>query len=280
MKKSKLQDNEFTVLMAFYHKDNPSLLRMALNSVVENTVKPKEILLIQDGPIPSELRSVLSDFSTVSYLRVIELEKNLGLSAALNIGLQHVQTRYVFRADADDFNIPERFQKQLDALKEGHDIVGGFILEKDMNGNEISFRSVPTSQHEIIRNISKRNPFNHMTVAFKLSSVIAVGGYPSIHLKEDYALWILMIASGAKAINLDEVLVHATAGDDMYKRRGGIKYAISEVKLQRFMVKNKMNSWFNAFLIGSMRSFVFILPNFFRAFIYENFLRRSVKVNK
>lgn len=266
----------FSVLMAVYYKDDPSLFRMAVDSVYSNTLKPTAFVLVQDGPVGEDLSRAIAEFANREGFSLITLPVNKGLAFALNAGLRHITTPYVFRADADDYNLPNRFAKQLAVLTVGYDLVGASIMEIDKARKAIAIRSLPRSEDEIRRFVSKRNPFNHMTVAFRRSVVLDVGGYPEIFLKEDYALWASLLSNGAKAINLDEVLVHATAGPDMYKRRGGFKYVLSEIKMQSFLLKYGLQSIGGAVFFGLSRSIVFLLPSFVRGFIYERFLRKSI----
>jgi hypothetical protein len=82
-----------------------------------------------------------------------------------------------------------------------------------------------------------------------------------------------MYANGARARNSPEVLVIATAGRDMYRRRGGRRYALGEIALQRILIRCGLKSLPSAALDGFVRAAVFVLPARIRAFIYENFLR-------
>ena len=269
-------DSDFSVLMAVYCKDDANLLRMAIESVYSNTLQPVKVVLVEDGPVGPDITSVIGKFEHRDNFCLISLPLNKGLANALNVGLQYISTTFVFRADADDYNLANRFEKQIIALNNGYDLVGGFIREVDRLGNAISIRSVPTSQDDIRRFITKRNPFNHMTVAYRRSAVVDLGGYPNIFLKEDYALWASMISRGVKMINIDEVLVHATAGADMYKRRGGIQYARSEIDLQKLLIKMELQSTIGGIFIGLSRSLIFLMPAFFRGFFYKRVLRESI----
>jgi glycosyltransferase involved in cell wall biosynthesis len=265
----------FSVLMAVYYKDDPGLLRMAIDSIFANKLKPTTLVLVQDGPVGRDLSGLISRYQERQDFFLIKLPNNKGLANALNVGLKHITTPFVFRADADDYNLPDRFEKQIGLLKSGYDLVGGVIREIDRIGNSLAIRTVPTSQNQIRQLMSKRCPFNHMTVAYRRSVVVELGGYPDIFLKEDYALWALMFSSGAKMTNIDEILVNATAGPDMYKRRGGIKYVYSEIHMQKFLIKLGLQSSLGAIFIGLSRSMVFLMPVFLRAFIYEKFLRKN-----
>jgi glycosyltransferase involved in cell wall biosynthesis len=271
-----VKDNRFAVLMAVYFKDDSILLKMALDSVYANTLKPDIVVLVQDGPVGEDISSIIKSFQARNDFNLIKLPVNKGLANALNFGLKHISTPYIFRADSDDYNLPQRFEKQIAALNLGYDLVGASIMEVSKDGKPIAIRRLPTSRNSIIKTISRRNPFNHMTVAFRRSAVLHAGGYPDIFLKEDYALWASMLNKGAKVINIDEVLVHATAGPDMYRRRGGIKYVRSEMHMQFFLIRHGFQSVLGAVFIGLARSLIFLMPTAFRGFFYERFLRKSI----
>jgi glycosyltransferase involved in cell wall biosynthesis len=265
--------NDFTVLMAVYGKDDPSLLRMAINSVFSNSLCPKKLIVVADGPLNSDLDEILSLFIGRENFFVIRSERNIGLAGALNIGLNCIETKYTIRADSDDFNYPDRFSRLISTLEYGYDLVGSSILEVDKQGNKLAVRKPPLAQREILLFARKRNPFNHMTVGFRTSTVLNAGGYPSIYLKEDYALWVTLLEKKARVCNIGEILVNATTGKDMYRRRGGFKYAIAEVDMQIHLVRVGMKGPLSALIDGLFRSMVFLAPRRIREFVYLKFLR-------
>ncbi|WP_240058531.1 glycosyltransferase, partial [Bacteroides uniformis] len=96
----------------FSYKEKPIYLKSALDSVLNQTLPPSEIILIKDGPLTVELEKVLSSYDT-NLLKIIPLPNNLGLSKALNIGLKHCSYEFVARMDTDDICYPSRFEKQV-----------------------------------------------------------------------------------------------------------------------------------------------------------------------
>ena len=112
-----------------------------------------------------------------------------------------------------------------------------------------------------------------MSVGFRTKVIIDAGCYPEIHLKEDYALWATLLAKGIKVYNLDETLVDATTGKDMYRRRGGLKYALAEIDMQRHLVRVGLKSYFFAVIDGSLRALIFLMPSVIRKLIYLKLLR-------
>lgn len=266
----------FTVLMAVYGKDDPELFTKAVESVYANDLRPDGMVLAVDGPVPECLDGRIAAAEERFGVEAVRLEKNCGLAEALNEGLRYIRTEWVVRADADDINLPRRFSRLASQLRAQPDLdlVGSAILELERDGTPVARRVMPESQSAIRSFMERRNPFNHMTVAYRRAMVERCGGYPDVYLREDYALWVKMIMSGARCANLSEVLVHATAGRDMYSRRSGWRYARGERDLQGLMVRLGVKSRLRALVDGMARSSVFIAPGMVRRLIYERALRR------
>ncbi len=267
-------NNNFSVLMAVYFKDDPILFNKAILSILNNSILPDKFIIVADGILTNELIDIIKFHSNNKIIFFIQLPKNIGLANALNIGLKNIDTKYTIRADSDDYNHSNRFELLLNKLSEGYDLVGSYIREVNLDGTHMSIRSVPTSMHNILKLISYRNPFNHMTVGFLTDKVVEVGGYPNIYLKEDYALWARLISNGSMVCNLENILVDANTGDALFRRRGGFKYAYSEIKLQYFLYKCGFKSFIFALLHFIIRSIIFLSPNKFRKFFYLKFLRK------
>jgi hypothetical protein len=86
---------------------------------------------------------------------------------------------------------------------------------------------------EIRRVIRFRDPFNHPTVVYRRSAVLAAGGYTDMALLEDYLLFTRMVEGGAVPANIAEPLVYYRVGAGAYARRGGADLLRSEIRLQR-----------------------------------------------
>ena len=263
----------FTVLMAVYKNDDPALFDMALNSVFENTLLPQRVLLIVDGPIPHMLDAVIIKYRHKNIFDVHYLPKNVGLANALNEGISMISTEWIIRADADDYNLPNRFEILVNNMSSDIGLMGSLIQEVDKDNTKLGIRRVASKHVDILKFAKYRNPFNHMSVCYRASAAKAAGGYPDIFLKEDYALWATMLSQGVLSKNLDIVLVNATAGVDMYKRRGGVKYALAEIELQRHLLRVGIKSRLSAFIHGSSRAAAFLLPSSIRGLLYTKILR-------
>lgn len=246
--KDKLADTmkkiKFSVLMSVYEKDDPIFFREALYSVIHQTYPADEIILVKDGAVPKEIQLVIDDVKKqCKYLYVYELKENVGLGKALNYGLQKCRNEIIARMDSDDISLPKRFEKEIAYFEENKNltIVGSYIDEFVENPNEPrSIRTVPTGMEEIKRKAVIRCPFNHVSVMFKKSHILAAGGYQSLYLFEDYYLWIRLIEKDFIYANIPEVLVHVRIGNGMVSRRGGKEYFKSYKFLQDYMLKHEM----------------------------------------
>jgi glycosyltransferase involved in cell wall biosynthesis len=222
--------------MSTWGGDRPDYLREAfVSSVHEQTRRPAQVVLVQDGPVPEELADEIRHLVETSPVPVrhVHLAENLGLGPALDAGLRASDHEIVARMDADDVSAPERFEKQLPILEAGADIVGSGLWEfAATTADPVGRRTPPTDPDEIRRVICFRDPFNHPTVVYRRSAVVAAGGYTDMALMEDYLLFTRMLAAGAVPANLAEPLVHYRVGDGAYARRGGITLLRSELALQ------------------------------------------------
>lgn len=267
---------KFSLLMSVYHNDSPSAFKDALDSLVNSVVSPDEVVLVEDGPLGDELQSVISSFSNKLPVKNVKLASNVGLGKALSIGLRECSHEWVARFDSDDICHPARFHTQVAFIQqhENIDIIGTAIAEFESSKDDIhAYRKPPINHDEIVEYAKSRNPFNHMTVMYRKSKVLKAGSYQDNYLYEDYALWVKMINNGAITANIPEVLVYARTGNGMEIRRGGIKYAKSEVLAQLGFYQlgfiNKRQFYTNLLLRVPVR----LIPGKIRKLIYRKLLR-------
>ena len=148
--KSSAEQQKYSVLMSVYKKEKPEYLRMALDSMLNQTVPPDEIVLVEDGRLTDALYAVIEEYK--KYLHIIVNETNKGLGLALNHGLNECRNELVARMDTDDISKPERCEKQLErfAQKPYLAIVGAHIDEFIGDFSHVVFqRIVPLSFEEI-----------------------------------------------------------------------------------------------------------------------------------
>lgn len=272
----------FSVAMSVYGKDDANQFIAAMQSVLNQTIKPSQIVLVVDGPVPQELHNTIEKLAgTEPILEPIYLPENKGLGNALKVALEHCRHELIARMDSDDIAVPDRFEKQLACFASNRtlSVVGGAIDEFiDSPDCPIGRRTVPLANKDIKQYLKKRCPLNHVTVMFKKSDVMACGGYIDWFWNEDYYLWIRMAENGAVFYNLPDVLVKVRVGADMYKRRGGYRYFKSEEGLQRYMLKHHYIGLFTYLYNTLIRLVIQVLmPSSLRAFVFKKFARKEVK---
>lgn len=227
----------FSVLLPVYHRDDPVHLRRAVRSVtVDQTLRPAELVLVQDGPVGGRLAEQVDELvGTLPVpVRVVVLPRNVGLARALEAGLAACAHEIVARMDADDVSRPRRFELQVPHVAGGLDVVGSAIQEFDDDERRPgAVRTPPLTDEEIRRAARIRSPFNHPSVVFRRTAVAAAGGYEDLPYLEDYWLFARMLEAGARALNVPEPLVLYRVGEGAYARRGGRTILLSELDLQR-----------------------------------------------
>ena len=252
-------------------------MRQSLDSIISQTIIPTEIILVEDGPLTTELYTVIEEYATkLQQLKIIKLNYNTGLGNALNQGLKHCTCELVARMDTDDISLPNRFEKQLEIFKKYPqvEVVSSWIDEFELEPeNVISTRKLPEYPYEIFKYAKKRCPINHPVVMFKKDSVLFAGGYKPFPLFEDYFLWVRLLLNGSKFYNIQSSLLKFRTSTDMYKRRGGWKHAINEIKFQN-LIRNMGFISLSQYAFNILIRFITrVIPNRLRKYIYTNFLR-------
>lgn len=271
-------NENYSVLMSVYYKENPVYLRQSMLSIYNQTIPTNNFVVVCDGPLTDDLNRVLSEMKEKfeSRLYIHRLSQNGGLGNALRIGMKKCTNEFIARMDSDDISRSDRCEKEIKMLIAHPEIsvLGGFIEEFIEDINHIcSMRVVPEKQDAILRFAKKRNPFNHVSVMYRKSAVESVGSYKSFFLLEDYYLWIRMLNNGYQGYNLQEPLVWVRVGKDMYKRRGGWKYVQSQRSLFKYMAQTGFIT-VNQYRIQSLvRLIGAIIPSWVRAILFQRILR-------
>lgn len=267
----------FSVLMSIYKAEKPSYLTMSLNSVLNQTLQASDIIIVEDGPLTTDLYAILDEFESKNpIIRRLRLSENHGLGYALCEGLKYCRYELVARMDTDDICKPNRFEVQVEFMEKNHevDVLGTWIDEFfDVKENVVSIRKVPEGSKGLYEFGKKRNPMNHPTVMFRKSSVLKAGSYQTCMLLEDYYLWVKMLKMGMVFYNIQESLLYFRLSHDIYKRRGGLKYAITEVKFQIELHKIGYLTIFETIRNIASRFFVRVMPVCIRRRIYRRLLR-------
>lgn len=265
----------FSVLMTVYRRDDPTFVKQAIETTLNQTVKPSEFVIIKDGPLTPELEEALAPYADDPLFKIDGFEVNKGLGLALNYGVTQCKYDLIARMDADDICPPYRFERELDCMAEkGVDMVGSMTHEFiDTIDNVQCIRYLPETNEEIVAFAKTRCPFAHSSVIFKKEALLDAGNYQDCYLCEDFDMWIRFLEKGHTAYNIQEPMVYMRVGKDFYRRRGGIKYCKSIVGFKKRMYKKGFMSRGQYLKTKYATIFVALMPGFLREFVYRKFLR-------
>jgi glycosyltransferase involved in cell wall biosynthesis len=268
---------KYSVLITVYKNDNPSYFKAALLSMINQTIKPDEIILVKDGVIGEELQRVIDDLNkSKNVIKEIQLEKNKGLGLALNEGIKVCKNNLIARMDSDDISFLDRCEKQLLEFEKDPtlDIVGCPVIEFiDRIENQVGKRDVPKTNDEIYSYCKKRDPFNHPTVMYKKSKLEEVGMYNDLKKNQDTDLWIRMLLKNAKCKNLDKPYLYFRFDEGTYKKRKNWLNTKLLIKIRWNAYRSGFNSFEDFLQISMLQMAIYLMPIFFQKIVYKKILR-------
>lgn len=263
-----------SVLISVYAKELPDYLDQALVSVwYEQTVKPSQIVLVKDGVLPVATELVIERWvkQLGSVLTVVEIEKNVGLGAALNEGLKHCKHSLVARMDTDDIALSTRFERQIDFMLSNPEIVASSAQIEEWDTNletQLGIRKLPLSPAEVALFAKRRSPLSHPVAIFRKDIILEVGGYPPLRKAQDFALWSLLLVKGYKLANIPDMLLKMRTGNELIQRRGW-GYFKQELQLYSFQKSIGFLSQRDYMINVYSKAILRLSPNFIKILIYR-----------
>ncbi len=195
-----------SIISANYN--NGRYLKAFISSVMESTVLPRELIIVDDGSTDDSYE-VLLDHKELPFLKIISFEKNKGFTAALNTALEAATGKYIMRADPDDLLMPDRIEKQFNHLEKNPeiDILGSNAMYfSDTDGRDLNRTNFPQSHERIMSTYHKgEHGVLHATVCGK-REVYQQYRYQPLWPGEDYELFARMVKDGLRFAGLNEVL--------------------------------------------------------------------------
>lgn len=272
---------KYSVLMSVYYKEKPEFLKVSIESMLQQTIKPNQIVIVKDGPLTKELDNVLEEFfNKEKNFTIVALKKNLGLGLALNEGIKACRNELIARMDSDDISLPQRCEIQItEFLRDLNlQIVGSHTNEFIDNPKKvIRSRVVPINNEEILKFSRRRNPFNHPTVMYKKSAVLNVGGYRDEIRVEDIDLFVRMLNNGCKAKNINESLLLFRSNEDNLKRRKSWIGCKNYIKIIYKFRKKGYSKTKDLIFVTCTQVFMFLSPKWLVQIISDRVLRKCIK---
>lgn len=256
------------VLMSVYANVQTDELKRSIQSILNQTYKEFIFFIGIDGPISSELNSVLAHFSYDQRLLIIRFKENRGLAAVLNdLIKESSHCALLARMDADDMALPFRLERQVLFLSEHPDIdvLGCAIEEVDEHQNSLGTSFYPETSEECYKWFAKWNPLVHSAVMFRRRFFEKAGCYDVTYLRhQDTMLWVKGFLSGCVFANIPEVLMQVTTTSDLFKLRlGGFHLAWKSLK-DRIKINRQLGYGFSAYAYAFKMFVVMIHPIWFK----------------
>nr|AKE79699.1 glycosyltransferase [Streptococcus suis] len=270
---------KYSVLISLYMKERPEYLRLAVQSMLDQTVQPDEIIIVKDGQITTELQSVLNEFQSKypELFNIVGYDEQHGLGVALNYGLKHSKNELVARMDTDDISKPDRCEKQLRKFELYPElaIVGAWVDEFTTSPDKVqSTRVVPTDSDSIYNFAKKRSAFNHPVVMYRKSAVLKQGGYADLRRNQDVDLFGRMLFAGEKAENIGESLLWFRSNDDLAKRRKSWTNTWSYINTIKRFWEMGYSSFGDLAIITMAQIGMYLMPVKLQHWVYKKFLRK------
>lgn len=200
---------KLTVLMTTFN-EKKEILRQAIDSILCQTIRSFDFLIIVDNPENKEIVDVLNEYAcSDKRIKIFVNEKNLGLPIALNRGIRMVKTKYLARMDADDIAMPNRLEIQLKYLESNPDValVGTNIIYIDMDGNLLFKRgSIATNNAHLKIVMKYANMFNHPTFMGR-TEIFQKYMYRNLKYSQDYDLTCRLLEENETIVNISEYLL-------------------------------------------------------------------------
>ncbi|MFR1755606.1 glycosyltransferase [Thomasclavelia spiroformis] len=300
-----------SVIMSTY-KEEEIFLRQAIESILNQTYKDFEYIIILDNPDNNLHIRIIKEYANLDKrIKFYVNEKNMGLTASLNKGLGLAKGKYICRMDADDISINKRIENQKKYIEENdYDLIGGISQMIDENGKSIySIKKVPTNMDKIKKALRYNQIISHPTWFGKKEVFDKLNGYRNMPLCEDYDFTLRAVLNGYKISNIDETVLKyrmtssSISRSNLYEQYLFAKFItkkysenkIADIKEAKQYVNNhnddrkakrylKANARFNIALkdIEEKRYFKFIIDGIlltFTSFNYLDKIYRFVKVS-
>ena len=270
----------YSVLLSVGATEKPEWLTVALDSMLNQTVKPAEIVLVQDGPLADDLQATVDRFKNEhpTLFKILHMPDQVGLGLALKQGVLACSNGFIACMDADCYSMPTRIEEEFDAMFENKvDMVGTNINEfVESTDNVVTHRMFPETPERIYKYAKKRTPMSHASVLLKKRMVLVCGNYENCYMAEDFALFINLLNMCAKGYNVQKPLVYKRLTEEFYRQHSGWDYFNAMIK---FNQKFYENGWFtyHDYVIRSVKNGVesLVPPAVKKCFANKMFGRRS-----
>ena len=222
-----------TVLMPVYNTKE-EWLRLAIESILGQTYRDIELLIVTDGPTDNSCKVVEEYANIDSRVKVIHNEKNLGLIKTLNKGLSIAKGNYIARMDSDDIALPNRLEVELKHLIDNSlNLTGGRLQKIDEAGKKISTPTMIYTDEQVNRVIRYSDCMPHPTWLGTKDLFEKLGGYREMKYCEDYDFLLRATAHGCRLGMCDQVVLNYRINSGGITRSNSLRQFLSANYLKK-----------------------------------------------
>lgn len=230
-----------SVIMSTY-KEDERLLRESIESILNQTYRDFEYIIILDYPDNDVHKSVIEEYALKDdRIHFYINEKNMGLTDSLNRGLSLCHGEYIARMDADDISLPDRLERQMEYLEKNHyDLIGGITEMINENGSLLySIKSVPADPKKIDKALRYSQCIAHPTWLGRKEVFEKNAGYRHMPLCEDYDFTLRAVLNGFVISNLNEPVLkyrmtsNSISRSNLFEQYLYMSYITNEYKNKR-----------------------------------------------
>lgn len=229
-----MKDPNVTVIMSVY--DGEKYLCEAINSILNQTFKDFEFLIINDGST-DRTAEILQSYHDPR-IKTINNPENRGIPKSRNSGMRIAKGKYIAVMDADDISLPRRLEKEVAFLDQNRNIglVGTYYLMINEKGKVLRTIKCLTESMELKDKLLEENQFGHGSVMFRAECIEKVGLYrEEFKLSLDYDL-MLRISEVYDVANIPEFLYQwrlNTKSVSVNRKAQQDKYAFFAIELAK-----------------------------------------------
>ena len=264
---------KIVVIMSVYKNDVVKYVKLAVESILNQTHNDFDFYIQYDGPIHYQVDEYLSDIND-ERVKIFKRTENKGLAQSLNDLLSLVMSKgyeYIARMDADDISMPDRFEKQLAYLHSHPEVecLGTWAIEINSKGEEYYRKQMPETHKECNKMFRKRDCMIHPTVMFRRSYIEKAGFYAlDTYFGEDTMMWAQGFKAGCVFANVPEYLLQFRLDDNFFERRRGWKHAKGI-----FTLRHRVNKMLHYGIVADFWAFAYatakMMPKFILNIIYK-----------
>lgn len=208
---------KISIVMSTYNETGEEL-KDAINSILGQTFKDYEYIIVLDNPNNEEHKIIVEKFANQdSRIKYIINKENIGLASSLNKGIDLAKGKYIARMDADDISMPERLEKEYNFL-EGHKEISIVSTNKiiiNQDGKELyKAKKLPTQDKYIKKLLKYMSVIVHPSVMFRKEDIIKLNKYRNFKMSQDYDLWMRAYCKGLKFGIINEYLIKYRVRDN------------------------------------------------------------------